>query len=86
MANLRAISHDGIKLRPGDRCVSWLPFYHDMGLVGFLLTPVATQLSVDYLRTQDFAMRPLQWLKLISKIAAPFPLRRRLAMNCANAA
>ncbi|MGQ7190791.1 AMP-binding protein, partial [Escherichia sp. HC-CC] len=38
MANLRAISHDGIKLRPGDRCVSWLPFYHDMGLVGFLLT------------------------------------------------
>ncbi|MCZ5421037.1 AMP-binding protein [Escherichia coli] len=45
MANLRAISHDGIKLRPGDRCASWLPFYHDMGLVGFLLTPVATQLQ-----------------------------------------
>ncbi|MGK7591403.1 AMP-binding protein, partial [Salmonella enterica] len=62
MANLRAISHDGIKLRPSDRCVSWQPFYHDMGLVGFLLPPVATQLSVDYLRTQDFAMRPLQWL------------------------
>ena len=54
MSNLRVISHDGIKLRAGDRCVSWLPFYHDMGLVGFLLTPVATQLSVDYLRTQDF--------------------------------
>ncbi|MFO6484048.1 AMP-binding protein [Escherichia coli] len=78
MANLRAISHDGIKLRPGYCCVSWLPFYHDMGLVGFLLTPVATQLSVDYLRTQDFAMRPLQWLKLISKnrgtvsVAPPF--------------
>lgn len=57
---------------------SRLPFYHDMGLVGFLLTPVATQLSVDYLRTQDFAMRPLQWLKLISKnrgtvsVAPPF--------------
>ncbi|GAA0468902.1 MULTISPECIES: fatty acyl-AMP ligase [Tatumella] len=78
MANLQVISHDGIKLRPGDRCVSWLPFYHDMGLVGFLLTPVATQLSVDYLRTQDFAMRPLQWLKLIDKnrgtvtVAPPF--------------
>lgn len=78
MANLRVISHDGIKLRAGDRCVSWLPFYHDMGLVGFLLTPVATQLSVDYLRTQDFAMRPMQWLKLIAKnrgtvsVAPPF--------------
>lgn len=78
MANLRVISHDGIKLRAGDRCVSWLPFYHDMGLVGFVLTPVATQLSVDYIRTQDFAMRPMQWLKLISKnrgtvsVAPPF--------------
>lgn len=78
MANLHVISHDGIKLRAGDRCVSWLPFYHDMGLVGFLLTPVATQLSVDYLRTQDFAMRPMQWLKLIAKnrgtvsVAPPF--------------
>lgn len=78
MANLRVISHDGIKLRASDRCVSWLPFYHDMGLVGFLLTPVATQRSVDYLRTQDFAMRPLQWLKLINQnrctvsVAPPF--------------
>lgn len=78
MSNLQVISHDGIKLRDGDRCISWLPFYHDMGLVGFLLTPVATQLSVDYLSTQDFAMRPMQWLKLISKnrctvsVAPPF--------------
>ncbi len=78
MANLQAISQHGIKLGEGDRCVSWLPFYHDMGLVGFVLTPVATQLSVDYLRTQDFAMRPLQWLKLISRnrgsvsVAPPF--------------
>lgn len=78
MANLQVISRDGIKLRSGDRCISWLPFYHDMGLVGFVLTPLATQLSVDYLRTQDFAMRPLQWLKLMSRnrgtvsVAPPF--------------
>ncbi|MFK8257623.1 fatty acyl-AMP ligase [Erwinia sp. AnSW2-5] len=78
MSNLQVISRNGIKARAGDRCISWLPFYHDMGLVGFLLTPVATQLSVDYLRTQDFAMRPMQWLKLITKnrcsisVAPPF--------------
>ncbi|TKI04712.1 fatty acyl-AMP ligase [Martelella alba] len=94
MANLHVISHDGIKLRAGDRCVSWLPFYHDMGLVGFLLTPVATQLSVDYLRTQDFAMRPMQWLKLIAKnrgtvsVAPPFGydlcLRRSNAKDIAE--
>ncbi len=51
---------------------------HDMGLVGFVLTPVATQLSVDYLQTQDFAMRPKQWLNLMSRnwgtvsVAPPF--------------
>lgn len=78
MANLQVISRAGIKLRAGDRCISWLPFYHDMGLVGFVLTPMATQLSVDYLRTQDFAMRPMQWLKLITQnrgtvsVAPPF--------------
>jgi len=38
-----------------------------MGLVGFLLGPVVSQLSVDYLRTRDFAVRPVQWLKLISR-------------------
>lgn len=78
MANLRGISTDGIRLRPGDRCVSWLPYYHDMGLVGFVLAPMATQISVDYLRTQDFAMRPKQWLNLLSRnrgtvsVAPPF--------------
>lgn len=78
MANLRGISTSGIRLRPKDRCISWLPYYHDMGLVGFVLTPVATQLSVDYLQTQDFAMRPKQWLNLMSRnkgtvsVAPPF--------------
>src|SRR3546814_14864006 len=47
--------------------VSWLPLYHDMGLVGFLLVPLASQLSVDYLSPRTFAMRPRLWLKLISE-------------------
>jgi fatty-acyl-CoA synthase len=38
-----------------------------MGLVGFVLGPVASQLSVDYLSPRDFAMRPRQWLSLIAK-------------------
>ena len=67
MSNLRGIVHTGLEVRDGDRCASWLPFYHDMGLVGFVLGPIVSQLSVDYLRTRDFAVRPLQWLRLISK-------------------
>src|SRR3546814_17045707 len=38
-----------------------------MGLVGCLLSPVANQVSVDYLKTGDFARRPLAWLDLISR-------------------
>jgi len=68
MANLQGIvGSAGLALRPGDRAASWLPFYHDMGLVGFVLGPMASQISVDYLSTQGFAMRPRQWLTLISE-------------------
>ncbi|MXS86196.1 fatty acyl-AMP ligase [Nitrosomonas sp. HPC101] len=67
MTNLHGIVCNGLDVRPGDRCASWLPFYHDMGLVGLVLAPLAAQLSVDYLTTRDFAVRPLQWLKLISR-------------------
>jgi fatty-acyl-CoA synthase len=32
-----------------------------------MMAPMASQVSVDYLATRDFAVRPLQWLKLISR-------------------
>lgn len=67
MSNLRGIVRTGLQVRTSDRCASWLPFYHDMGLVGFVLGPIVSQLSVDYLRTRDFAVRPVQWLRLISR-------------------
>lgn len=67
MANLAGITAHGLCVRPGDRCTSWLPFYHDMGLVGFLLAPLVSQLSVDYLNTRDFAVRPRLWPALISR-------------------
>jgi fatty-acyl-CoA synthase len=67
MRNLADISNHGVKIRPGDRLVSWLPYYHDMGLVGLVLVPVANQLTVDYLATGDFAMRPRLWLTLMSR-------------------
>ena len=50
-----------------DRVVSWLPWYHDMGLVGCLLSVIANQVSIDYLKTEHFARRPLAWLDLISR-------------------
>jgi fatty-acyl-CoA synthase len=67
MSNLASIIRHGVKVRPGDRSMSWLPFYHDMGLVGLVLSPMASQVSVDYLKTRDFGMRPRLWLTLISQ-------------------
>ena len=67
MANAAAILAHGLQVRPGDRAVSWLPLYHDMGLVGFLISPMAGQITVDLLATGDFARRPLLWLSLISE-------------------
>ena len=67
MSNLQGIVRHGLRMYPDDRCASWLPFYHDMGLIGLVLSPLVSQLSVDFLRTRDFAIRPIQWLKIISR-------------------
>ncbi len=69
----RALLHNlfghstGVELGENDRVVSWLPWYHDMGLVGCFLSPIANQVSVDFLKTEHFARRPLAWLEIISR-------------------
>ncbi|WP_293395038.1 fatty acyl-AMP ligase [Nevskia sp.] len=67
IANVYGIACHGLGIGPTDRCSSWLPLYHDMGLIGFLLTPLACQISVDMFATRDFARRPLLWLELITR-------------------
>lgn len=67
MSNCHGIGKIGMEVMDDDRAVSWLPFYHDMGLVGMLISPIACQVSIDYLTTEAFARRPIQWLKLISR-------------------
>lgn len=66
MANAHGIATAGLDIRSNDRGVSWLPLYHDMGLVGFMMVPLMCQLSTDYLATRDFARRSLSWLQLFN--------------------
>jgi fatty-acyl-CoA synthase len=67
MANVFAITNHGLKVGPADRAVSWLPLYHDMGLIGFFLSPLAGQVSLDLLPTAAFVRRPLLWLDIMTR-------------------
>src|SRR6185369_9666436 len=48
-----------------DKGVSWLPLYHDMGLIGFVLAPLFAVRPVIHLATVGFLKRPWLWLELI---------------------
>lgn len=65
-ANARTILQSSMYLTEQDRAFSWLPFYHDMGLVGFSIAPLFGQCSIDYLSPTAFARRPVLWLSLMS--------------------
>lgn len=69
-ANLFGITRYGLDLQPEDHAVSWLPLYHDMGLIGFALSPLYCGMGVDYMATSDFVRRPLMWLRLITEYNA----------------
>jgi len=61
LANIRAIGM-GIGLRPGDFGVSWLPLYHDMGLIGSWLTALCFGVPIAILSPLAFLSRPERWL------------------------
>lgn len=65
--NIYAVLRYGMKLRPEDRSFNWLPFHHNMGMIGFLLASVYGQRTVDCLSAENFVQNPLIWLELMSK-------------------
>ena len=46
---------------------SWLPLYHDMGLIGALLGPTVLQSDVWLMRPDQFIRKPLRWLELFGR-------------------
>lgn len=67
-ANCWAIMNDVLNTDYNkDHAVSWLPLYHDMGLIGFVIAPVFDAIQTTYLPTMEFVKRPSWWLEVMSK-------------------
>lgn len=66
LANIRAMA-EAIKASPADVFVSWLPLYHDMGLIGAWLGSLHVGGPLVVMPPQAFLARPLRWLETIHR-------------------
>jgi fatty-acyl-CoA synthase len=65
-ANARCIV-EGLHMTPADVGCSWLPLYHDMGLIGFVLTPIMNCTPTVLMPPFMFLKRPIEWLRQMSR-------------------
>jgi 1-acyl-sn-glycerol-3-phosphate acyltransferase len=61
LANIRALAA-GVELKPTDTVVSWLPLYHDMGLIGTWLSALYHGIPLILMSPLSFLARPERWL------------------------
>ena len=80
LANIRAI-RDGLGIRPDDAAVSWLPLYHDMGLIGAWLGCLYTGIPVAILSPLAFLSRPARWLWAIHEHRATLSVAPNFAFD-----
>jgi len=66
LSNIRSIV-SGIEIKPEDVAVSWLPLYHDMGLIGAWFVPLFTAIPLVVMSPLAFLSRPDRWLWTIHK-------------------
>lgn len=81
-ASLSALAMaDGLGLGARDVGVSWLPFFHDMGLVGVVLTSLAARFHVHVLHPGEFLLRPSRWLEVASRVHATMTVAPNFAFE-----
>jgi fatty-acyl-CoA synthase len=67
MANVACIMQSGLSVTPEDVGISWLPLYHDMGLIGFLLAPLVHEVPIVFLPPLLFLKRPVSWFQAFTR-------------------
>jgi len=66
-------------------CVSWLPLYHDMGLIGAVLTSISQSIELVLIPPERFIARPVVWLRAMSRFRATISLAPNFAYSlCAD--
>ncbi len=65
---LAAAEHTG--LTPEDVCVSWLPLYHDFGLIGLTLWPLIIDMATHLMPPETFIASPKRWVQAMSRYGA----------------
>ncbi|MEQ8226658.1 MAG: AMP-binding protein [Rhodospirillales bacterium] len=73
------------RVKQQSETVTWLPSYHDMGLVGTILVPLFQGVTSNLMAPDDFIRRPLSWLNAISRFRADIAGGPNFALElCAN--
>jgi fatty-acyl-CoA synthase len=67
-ANIKCIMEHGLQIRDDDVAVSWLPLYHDMGLIGFVLAPIFFRTPVHFMPALMFLKRPITWMQAFTRV------------------
>ena len=65
-------------------CVSWLPLYHDMGLIGCMISAMVAHCPLTLLRPERFVTRPKLWLQAISETKATISVAPNFAFGLAT--
>ncbi|MEV6773924.1 fatty acyl-AMP ligase [Nocardia sp. NPDC051030] len=72
-ANITAfLDRSGLQREPDQVAVSWLPLFHDMGMIAFLALPMMTGMELVSVTPGDFLADPLLWADLITRYRGTF--------------
>jgi fatty-acyl-CoA synthase len=67
-----------------DHAVSWLPLYHDMGLIGFVIATLVAQIPVVFIPTIAFIKHPGVWMDTVHKYRATMTFGPNFAFDLAT--
>jgi fatty-acyl-CoA synthase len=76
-------ARDHVGMTSEDICVSWLPLYHDFGLIGLTLWPLIVDMATHLLPPETFIASPKRWVQALSRYRATITAAPNFAFGLA---